>query len=124
VYSYLSAKMPSPQRHFASIPELLACVAKDVINRRSLLNLCLTSRFFNAICTPILYTEIWSRENNFRFLVEDLQLLLKNDALKYVQSLDISSPNEYCEGALTQLYNEGVQAFLARLPMLLSFRYV
>jgi hypothetical protein len=123
-YKATSAKMAAPQRQFAGIPELVARVAEDVINRTSLQSLCLTNRFFNTIFTPVLYSEILFRANNSRFLLEDLQVILKNEALRHVRALDISVETNLSDSAICQLYNEGVQAILVQMPNLISFRYV
>jgi hypothetical protein len=126
--------MSSTMTKFACIPELVDYLAEVSVNRRLIFNACLTSRVFNVSFTCRLYSELWFRPNNARFLVEDLSTLLKNDALKndalkYTRTLDIEiSPgnyvkNSYSHGELNERVNEGVQSLLTKLPLLEKFLY-
>jgi len=122
--------MSSPTKQFASIPELLSCLGRNVVNRKLMYDLCLTSKSFNASFTPFLYAEFWIRSTNAQFLVENVQLLLGNSSLKCTKGLDVAIrpysrlDTGHDEGTLSELYNKGVQALLMSMPELTHFTYV
>ncbi|EPE36546.1 hypothetical protein GLAREA_08709 [Glarea lozoyensis ATCC 20868] len=125
--------MSSSVAQFASSVDLVYEVANQVTNRQSLRNCCLVSKNFNTSFTPLLYSEVWFRPNNRRFLLEDLPLLLNHQALQFVRALDVAveilpddpwswdGTSEQIE--VRRLCNEGVQSLLYKMPMLQIFRW-
>jgi hypothetical protein len=122
--------MSASAAQFASSADLVYYVGKLISNRQSLRDCCLVSKNFNASFTPLLYSEVWFRQNNISFLLEDLPLLLNNRALKYTRTFDVAIDMIRDGGnwtademAVYRSYNEAVQSLLVKMPMLQTFRY-
>ncbi|KAK3296500.1 uncharacterized protein B0H64DRAFT_374578 [Chaetomium fimeti] len=52
---------PSPSAVFASLPELVRCLAEQTLSTLELMTLCLVNKTFNAAVTPVLYRHVTNR---------------------------------------------------------------
>ncbi|EPE36538.1 RNI-like protein [Glarea lozoyensis ATCC 20868] len=123
--------MPSAATRFASSADLLYYFGMLIMSRKLLRNYCLVSKYFNDMFTPILYAEVWFRQSNAQFLLEDLPILLGNPALKFTRIIDVEIPITHERGgqatrlaaSLTGLFNEATQSLLEKMPNLQMFRW-
>ncbi|PVH78978.1 hypothetical protein DL98DRAFT_572761 [Cadophora sp. DSE1049] len=121
--------MPPAAARFVDIPELLVCLGEAIANRKLLLDLCLTSKSFNTTFTPFLYTELLFNEGNAYVLLEKLDSLLANSALKHTKTLDFCiAPGRLqiegqSDGELCQALNEAIQAIVGKTPNLSKFSW-
>ncbi|KAH6627383.1 hypothetical protein F5144DRAFT_575675 [Chaetomium tenue] len=54
----MSHSQPSPSAVFASLPELVRCLAEQICSTREFTTLCLVNKTFNAAITPVLYRQL------------------------------------------------------------------
>ncbi|KAH7416781.1 hypothetical protein BKA64DRAFT_656098 [Cadophora sp. MPI-SDFR-AT-0126] len=121
--------MPPAAARFVDIPELLVCLGEVIANRKLLLDLCFTNKSFNTAFTPFLYAELWFNEGNAHILLDQLEALLANTALKHTKILDFYlapgrlQREDKSDGELCQAFNEAIQAILGKTPNLTGFSW-
>ncbi|KAK3901231.1 hypothetical protein C8A05DRAFT_16561 [Staphylotrichum tortipilum] len=101
--------MSAPSTTFATLPELLRCLAEEIHSRRQLATLCLISKTFNAAVAPVLHRELT--------IGSDAQLcaaLGQFRHLSHVRVLSISDGS----GLGDDLFHEMMPELLAKLPRL------
>ncbi|KAH6839570.1 hypothetical protein B0I37DRAFT_408969 [Chaetomium sp. MPI-CAGE-AT-0009] len=100
--------VPLPSAVFASLPELVRCLAEQICSTTELMTLCLVNKTFNAAVTPVLYRQVTIRGSTGPRAVS-LQLAFANDKNHvHVRELLIRGPG-----------NRGSSTFEGLLPELL-----
>ncbi|KAL2272038.1 hypothetical protein VTJ83DRAFT_1409 [Remersonia thermophila] len=78
--------MPGAATAVATLPELLRCVAEQILTTRQLATLCLVNKTFNAAITPLLYRDLEVNDGTLPLL----KVWLEAGRLTHVRALTVS----------------------------------